>query len=148
MRLEEEIQSKFRNEYNKAFVNIYYTNSILHNQFTNLIKEFGLTATQFNVLRILRGQHPKAISNRNIKERMVEKNSDVSRIIDRLLKKELIERTASAADRRRKDIRISQTGLELLASMDHCVEQLDQMLSNLNEEEITQLNFLLDKIRN
>ena len=147
MKIEDEIKARFRNDYHKAFVNLYYTNSALHHRFTELVKGYGLTSTQFNVLRILRGQSPDATNIRLLKERMIEKNSDVSRIVDRLFHKGLIDRTESASDRRNKDIKINQNGLGLLKKMDHCVEQLDLMLSNLDEKEIEQLNHLLDKIR-
>ncbi len=147
MKIEDEIKTNFRNDYHKAMVNLYYTNSLLHNKFTVLIKDYGLTSTQFNVLRILRGQKPNAICIRVIKERMVEKNSDVSRIIDRLYHKHLVDRTESISDRRHKDVKINQKGLDLLNKMDHCVNQLDLLLTNLNEDEVRQFNKLLDKIR-
>jgi DNA-binding MarR family transcriptional regulator len=147
MKIEEEIKSNFRNDYHKGMVNLHYTNSLLHNKFTDLVKGYGLTSTQFNVLRILRGQSPNASCIRVIKERMIEKNSDVSRIIDRLYNKQLVERTESETDRRHKDVKISQSGLDLLKKMDHCVDQLDLLLSNLSGNEIKEFNQLLDKIR-
>ena len=148
MKLEDEIKSKFRNIYHKALVNLYYTNNIIGQLFFKMLKKHGLAAPQFNVLRILRGQHPKAASINLIKERMLDNNSDVSRIVDRLYKKGLVERKESTTDRRQKDVLINKKGLELLSNMSICEQQEDDLLSNLSEMEIELLNDLLDKIRN
>ena len=147
MRLEDEIKSSFRNEYHKALVNLYYTNSLIGQKFFKLIKKHGLAAPQFNVLRILRGQYPKAATIGLIKGRMVDKNSDASRIVDRLHKKELVNRTESQIDRRQKEVIITQKGLDLLEKMSFCEEEEDAILSNLNKQEVQHLNMLLDKIR-
>ncbi len=147
MKLEDEIKSKFRNEYHKAVVNLYYTNTIIGQQFFKMLKKHGLAAPQFNVLRILRGQYPKAVSIGTIKERMMDKNSDVSRIVDRLHGKDLVDRNECMEDRRQKDVMISKKGLDLLEKMTSCEEKQDAILSHLNKKEVTQLNNLLDKIR-
>lgn len=147
MKLEDEIKSKFRNEYHKAIVNLYYTNNIIGEQFFKMLKEHGLAAPQFNVLRILRGQFPNAVSVGTIKGRMIDKNSDASRIIDRLYGKKLVERSECNEDRRQKDVLISKKGLDLLTKMEVCEKQEDELLSNLTEEEVKTLNHLLDKIR-
>jgi len=148
MKLEDEIKSNFRNNSHKALVNIYYTSNILGEHFYKMLKKYGLAAPQFNVLRILRGQYPKAASISLIKERMLDKNSNVSRIVERLFNKGLVERKESKSDRRQKDILISKKGLDLLSEMGECEQNEDQLLSNLNEEELQLLNDLLDKIRN
>ena len=147
MSIEDEIKSKFRNDYHKALVNLYYTNNVIGEQFFKMLKNYGLAAPQFNVLRILKGQHPQAASIGLIKERMLDKNSDASRIVDRLYKKKLVERKESEADRRQKDILITKKGLELLDKMVVCEKQEDDILSNLNIDEVKLLNGLLDKIR-
>ena len=147
MSIEDEIKSKFRNDYHKALVNLYYTNNVIGEQFFKMVKNYGLAAPQFNVLRILKGQHPQAASIGLIKERMLDKNSDASRIVDRLYKKKLVERKESKADRRQKDILITKKGLELLNKMVVCEKQEDDILSNLNIDEVKLLNGLLDKIR-
>lgn len=147
MKLEEEIKSKFRNEYHKARLNIMFTHSILGEKIIPLFKNNNITAQQFNVLRILRGQHPQSINIKDIKERMLDKNSDVSRIIDRLFIKKLILRQESKTDRRQKDVKIAPTGLQLLQQMDGCEQAMDDLLANLSLNEVKQLNFLLDKIR-
>ncbi len=147
MKLEDEIKSKFRNDYHKALVNLYYTNNVIGEQFFKVIKEYGLAAPQFNVLRILRGQHTNAVSIGLIKERMLDKNSDVSRIVDRLYKKELVERKESKSDRRQKDVLITKKGIDLLDKMAVCEKREDNILSNLSKKEVKLLNELLDKIR-
>ncbi len=147
MGIENEIKSKFRNEYHKALVNLYYTNNVIGEQFFKMLNEYGLAAPQFNVLRILRGQYPNAASIGLIKERMLDKNSDVSRIVDRLFKKKLVERKEGKSDRRQKDVLITKMGLELLEKMAVCENQEDAILSNLNKKEVNLLNELLDKIR-
>lgn len=111
------------------------------------MNKYGLAAPQFNVLRILRGQHPDAASIGLIKERMLDKNSDVSRIVERLFKKKLIERKESKSDRRQKEVLLTKKGLELLEKMAFCEKQEDAVLSNLNKKEVKVLNELLDKIR-
>jgi len=147
VKLEDEIKSNFRNNNHKALVNIYYTNNLLADQFVAMLKNYGLAAPQFNVLRILRGQLPNAVSIGLIKTRMIDKNSDVSRIIDRLYKKGLVERKECDADRRQKDVFISKKGIALLEKMAKCEEQQDKLLANLTKKEVDQLNTLLDKIR-
>ncbi|MBL4652047.1 MAG: MarR family transcriptional regulator [Flavobacteriales bacterium] len=147
MKLEDELKSKFRNEAQKARLNIYFTYNFIGGKMQELMKSYGLTATQYNILRILRGQETKTASVGMIKERMIEKNSDVSRLLDRLLAKNFIERNESKSDRRQKDVKILKSGLDLLKKMDSCEEKSDQLLSNLSEKEIKELNYLLDKIR-
>ena len=146
MKLEEAIKGKFRNEYHKASLNILFTHTVLGEKIAPLFKKNDITSQQFNVLRILRGQHPKSINIKDIKERMLDKNSDVSRIIDRLFIKKLILRQESKTDRRQKDVKISPAGLQLLSEMDGCEQAMDNLLANLSLEEVKQLNFLLDKI--
>ncbi len=147
MRLEDEIQSKFRNEAQKARLNIRFTDSYLHGKMQSMMKSFGLTGQQYNILRILRGQKTNAATVGLIKERMLDRNSDVSRILDRLGAKKLIERREGSIDRRQKELRITADGLDLVAKMDQPEEDLDNLLHNLSSKEIEQLNHLLDKIR-
>lgn len=146
MKIEEEIKSRFRNEYHKAFVNLIYTEKSLNYQFIQLIKKYGLTEPQYNILRILRGAR-KAVSINYLKERMLDKSSDVSRIIDRLLNKGFVKREENPRDRRQKNIAITDNGLTALAEMDSCESKLDSLLKNLTPEEVSELNRLLDKIR-
>jgi len=146
--IEEEIQSSFKNEYHKLVVNIQLTASRFAEKIQLVMKEHDLTSTQYNVLRILRGQNQKPASIGLIKERMIERNSDVSRIIDRLLKKGLISRTENEIDRRQKDVIISDEGLKVLKKIDDMNDLIPEVLKNISEKEAQQLNNLLDKARN
>ncbi len=148
MKLEEEISQKhFRNEYHKAAVNVVYTFNWLNNQNVGFFKPLGITPQQFNILRILRGQHPNPATIKLIKERMLDKMSDASRIVEKLRIKGLVERNICSHDRRNVDVCITQKGLDLLAQIDLMDKEVDGRLSSLNEEEIKQLNDLLDKLR-
>ncbi len=147
MKIEDELKSKFRNEYHKLMVNMMLTTSRLGECFQHTIKDYDITPTQYNVLRILRGQNQKPVSIGLIKERMIDRNSDVSRIIERLVQKELIERTENSDDRRQKDVLISKAGLELLKEIDVWEKQMDKRLQNVSEPEAKKMNELLDKMR-
>lgn len=150
MKIEEEIsQKKFRSEYQKASINLIYTHNWLAHKHKNFFAEYGtgITPQQFNVLRILRGQFPGSISTSAIRERMLDRSSDASRIVDRIYKQGLVEKKVCATDKRLVDVTISDKGLQLLEKLDQHMEQLDGMLGSLNTEEAAQLNFLLDKIR-
>lgn len=148
MKLEEEIsQNHFQNEYHKATVNLIYTYNWLVNYQIMYLKPYDITIQQFNILRILRGQHPQPATIKLIKERMLDKMSDASRIVEKLRVKELVERNICSSDRRNVDVCITEKGLELLAKLDSYSDEMNDRLSNLNEEEIKNLNTLLDKLR-
>ncbi|HXA01659.1 MAG TPA: MarR family transcriptional regulator [Cytophagaceae bacterium] len=148
MRLEEEIKQKeFRNENHKAIVNLIYTFNWLDSKARTFFKQFELTPQQFNILRILRGQHPKPCTIILLKERMLDKECDASRIVERLRLKELLERTQSSSDRRSVDIMISEKGLELLNEIDKKIDNFNNIISSLSKEDLLKLNQLLDKAR-
>lgn len=149
MKLEEEIQQKvpFRSEWQRVAVNILFTNNWLIAHQKNLFKPFDITLQQYNVLRILRGQHPEPISTSEIRNRMLDKMSDVSRIVERLVKKKLVVRRVCRSDKRLVDVFISQAGLELLEQLDHIDTDFDLLLQGLSREEAAKLNELLDKAR-
>lgn len=147
MKIEKEIQSKFRNEKHKALVNLHYTNLVLFNKMNELLKEYDISMQQFNVLRILRGQHPNAASIGIVKDRMLDKNSDVSRIIDRLKQKKLVSRKECKSDRRQKDVQITNEGLQILSNIDEKNLEMDALVECLEEKELKKLNKILDKIR-
>ncbi|MGN6394075.1 MAG: MarR family winged helix-turn-helix transcriptional regulator [Mucilaginibacter sp.] len=148
MRIDEEIQSsKFENNYQKAVINISYTYSWLNNQTRSLFEKQNITIQQFNILRILRGQYPNPATVNLLKERMVDKMSDASRIVDRLVQKGLVSRCTNTRDRRAVDIRISDEGLKVLAIMDEEFKIKDLLQNNLTEEEAGLLSDLLDKLR-
>ncbi len=145
---EEIVQAQFSSEYQKLLVNIIYTNNVLADKVSSLLKDFDITRQQFNVLRILRGQHPKPVSQNTIKERLLDKMSDTSRLMERLLVKRLIERSANASDRRVANIKITQAGLDLLQKIDPLMHEFEKTMNNLNAQEAEQPHFLLDKLRN
>ena len=148
MKLEEEIQGHFRNEYHKGFINLIFTAKQLSYEFVQSLKNHDITEQQYNVLGILRGYRSEApLTIGFIKERMLDKNSDVSRIIDRLYEKGLLSREENSLDRRQKLVSITGKGLELLNTMFDCEKASDRLLSNLSPQEIETLNSLLDKIR-
>ncbi len=148
MKLENEIsQTEWQNEYQKLIVNLVFTNNYLHSKMSPVFKEYGITRQQFNALRILRGQHPKPATINLLKERMLDKMSDTSRIVDRLLIKKLIEKTKNSTDKRAADIIISRKGLDLLKRLDPITNGFNDIVSSLSESEAKNLNELLDKIR-
>lgn len=148
MKLEEELKGWFRNEYHKGLINIAYTSKQLGYSFVQSLKTHGLAEQQYNVLRILRGFRSEApLSIGFIKERMLDKDSDVSRIVDRLYEKGYVSRLENPTDRRQKAVNITENGLKLLDQMLSCELKGDTLLQNLTSDEIIELNRLLDKIR-
>ncbi len=148
MRLEDEIQTKaFGSERQKLHVNLIYTSNWGQSRAAKTFSMHGITAQQYNILRILRGQFPKPCNIQLLKERMLDKQPDVSRLIDRLVQKNLANRKVCLEDRRKMDILITETGLELLASMQADVDAFGDWANHLNDDEVLQLNTLLDKLR-
>jgi DNA-binding MarR family transcriptional regulator len=148
MQIDKEIQSdKFDDNYHRVTVNILYTYGWLGGLMRHQFEKHNITNQQFNVLRILRGQYPKPATVNLLKERMIDKMSDASRIVDRLVQKQLVTRCVNAKDRRAVDIRISEEGLEILAKMDHEYKAKDYLQDHLTDEEAGQLSALLDKMR-
>src|ERR1700761_1971381 len=143
MRIDEEIQSnKFEDNYHKAVINISYTDGWLNNAIRPYFEKYNLTNQQFNILRILRGQYPKPATVNLLKERMIDKMSDASRIVDRLIQKGLVSRCTNKSDRRAVDIRISDEGLTLLSKMDIEIRSKELLKNNLTAEEAAQLSDL------
>jgi DNA-binding MarR family transcriptional regulator len=148
MRIEDEIkQPIFRDEYQKAYINLIYTAGWLQLRQAAAFKPFGLTLPQFNILRILRGQHPLPATVALLIDRMLDKTSNASRIVDRLEEKKLVTRTVCPANRRAVDIRITKAGLELLEQIEATGVLHSAENAPLNEAEMNQLNHLLDKMR-
>jgi DNA-binding MarR family transcriptional regulator len=148
MTLEKEInQRKFRNEYQKAGINIIYTYNWVTEKINKIFDEWGITSQQFNILRILRGAG-KPLSTLQIRQRMLDKMSDTSRIVDRLVKKGLVKKSICKTDRRLVDVVITEKGKKLLEKIDAYDQQMDEVLMHLTEAEAKTLNELLDKVRN
>ena len=147
MGIEKDIsQSKFRSEYQKATINLIYTFNWMSERLKAMLDQYDITPQQFNILRILRGAG-KPISTLQIRQRMLEKMSDTSRIVDRLLKKGLVQKVVCEGDRRLVDVSISASGLALLERIDVHQDDMDSVFKNLDEEQAITLNNLLDKIR-
>lgn len=148
MKLEDEIQQRaFKNAYQKAHLNVVFTAGWLQQRLAAAFKPYGLTLPQYNVLRILRGQHPKPATVNLLIERMLDKTSNASRIVDKLEAKQLVTRQICPSNRRAVDIRITEAGLELLRRTETVADSQAQGLHNLTAEEAAQLSDLLDKIR-
>jgi DNA-binding MarR family transcriptional regulator len=148
VKLEQAIQStKFKSEVQKAGLNILYTAWWLKTVMSKELKEFGLTHEQYNVLRILKGKYPDQMCVRDIACRMIEKSSNVPRIIDRLELKKLVKRSNSAIDKRETVITLTQSGITILEATTAVVNKTMDELLTINEHDASELNQLLEKVR-
>lgn len=148
MKIEDEIQQqKFKSEEQKLMVNLVYTTNWLNAKYDVFFKDSDITIQQYNVLRILRGQYPNPCSIKLIKERMLDRMSDASRIVDKLKTKKLLIRKECPNDRRSVDVMITDKGLDLLKSLDYIDENSKDIFKSLSSLEVSQLNILLDKLR-
>ncbi len=148
MSIEQDIkQTNFKTPYSKAVINVFYTNNWLQSMQVEIFKPFDLTLQQYNVLRILRGQYPNPITVIAIIERMLDKMSNASRLVDKLLAKDLVVRKLCPHDRRAVDVIITEKGLELLDELDALQNQWEDKLHGLTENEALKLSELLDKMR-
>lgn len=148
MKLEQAIKQNDFSQGQRLGLNLIYTFNWIKNRQKEYFDKFDLTAQQYNVLRILRGHFPKSYSTSDIRDRMLDKMSDASRIVDRLLKKSLVERSTNNIDKRLVDIKISKSGIKLLEKMEDSIEvHVQGSFKNLSIEEQEKLDKLLDKIR-
>ncbi|MBK7981005.1 MAG: MarR family transcriptional regulator [Ignavibacteriae bacterium] len=148
MKLEEEIkQKKFKSDFQKLAVNLIYSHGWLMNYQKKFFDQYGITGTQYNILRILRGQHPNPVSVNTLRERMLDKMSDTSRLVERLRIKKLLIRNTCKKDRRKSDINITEYGLQVLNDLDQIDNEFEKTFSTLTINEIQILNELLDKMR-
>lgn len=147
MGIEQDIQqASFRNEFQKMGINLLFTANWLNEQIGKILSEEGVTQQQYNILRILRGS-ATPLSTLKIRERMLDKMSDTSRIVDRLIAKELVLKNTCEKDKRLVDITLSPKGLELVNQLDQFNDRIDALLKGINESEAATLNQILDKIR-
>lgn len=145
---EEIKQEKFKSIFEKSMINLVFTTNWLNLRNSQLFKTYGISLPQFNVLRILRGQHKQPATINLISERMLDKSSNASRLVDKLVLKELVERKECPNDRRAVDIIITDKGLEVLSKLDIVIKDFHQDIEkNITKEEAEQLNDLLNKIR-
>ena len=148
MKIEEEInQKKFKDEYHKLAVNLQFTANWLSAKHSKALRHFGVSSQQYNVLRILKGQYPNPSSLILIRERMLDKESNASRLIDKLVDAELTKRIQCPNDRRQVEITITKKGLALLNEMNPKVEEISNSMKSLNQQDAETLNLLLDKLR-
>lgn len=148
MKLEDEIKQKsFKTEYQKLAVNLFYTSNWLNHHYSEFFKNRDLTVQQYNVLRILRGQHPNPCHLKLVKERMLDRMSDASRIVDKLVAKDYVIRNECPSDRRSVNLVISDAGLKLLAELDHIDDSTKDIFKTLSHDQVVQLNTLLDDLR-
>ena len=148
MGIEEDIQqNKFRNPHQKAAINLLYTYSWMRDRTKAIFDAEDITPQQFNILRILRGSFPQPLSTLQIRERMLEKMSDTSRIVDRLITKGLVKKLTCKNDRRLVDVIITDKGKKMLERLDARQDEIDAVLGNLSENDANILSNLLDKIR-
>ena len=140
-------QAKFRNPHQKAAINLIYTLSWIRERTKSIFDAEEITPQQFNILRILRGSFPQPLSTLQIRERMLEKMSDTSRIVDRLIAKGLVKKLPCKNDRRLVDVIISDKGKKLLERLDTRQDEIDGVLGKLSENDANILSDLLDKIR-
>ena len=147
MGIEKDIQQQaFRNEHQKATVNIIFSANWLNEKIKDFLDVEGITQQQYNILRILRG-NKQPMSTLQIRERMLDKMSDTSRIVERILRKGLVEKKVCPTDKRLVDVNISKKGIEVLEKLDKKNNELDSILQGLTAEEAAVLNKLLDKMR-
>lgn len=147
MRLEEEIKTQFKDEYHKLVVNLIYTQNQISQGIFKLLKPYGLSNQQYNILRILRGQHPKPCNINLLLNRMLDKMSNASRLVEKLRQKGLVERQKNEDDARNRDVMITEKGLMLLKEIEPKMDRFAPTHCHLSENEAKQLNVLLDKLR-
>jgi len=149
MKLEDEIKQKrpFKSEIAKLILNIQFTSSYFSGIISEKLKPFGLSPQQYNVLRILKGNHPKSYCNQEITSRMLDKSSNATRIVDKLVEKKLVSRTEDSADRRLVNINITDTGIKLLKEIDKMLAEHERTMKPFNEEKAKLMNEWLDELR-
>lgn len=137
----------FVNDRQKALVNIYFTNNWLHNEYHLLLKTYNVTAQQLNVLKILNEVYPKSMMISTIKQQMLDKNSDVTRLVERLLEKKHLVRRHDVTNRRKINVKLTIIGHALVTKLDKDIRNFEGLTEHLSDKEIKQLNVLLTKLR-
>ena len=140
-------QTKFKNEYQKMLINILFTSGWLSSKHSGNLKPYGISSQQYNILRILRGQHPQPATVNLLIDRMLDKNSNASRLVDRLQEKGFVNRCTSDSDKRSVNVQITEKGLDRLKQIDDQTLIFEETLRTLSKDEARELNRLLDKLR-
>ncbi len=150
MNIEEEIKSTIKLSITKKVIlNLTVTKNYIGDRFNEILKPYGISSEQYNVLRILRGQKGNPLNMQDIQERMVTKNSNTTRLIDKLLLKNMVIRNTCPNNRRKIEIIITENGLNILSELDVIIDKFDLIFTEkLTNEELETLNILLEKIRN
>jgi DNA-binding MarR family transcriptional regulator len=147
MQLENEIGIRIRNEWQRSSLNLLYTYGFLINGYETFFKHFGLTSQQYNSLRILHEEYPEPISTSGLRDKMLDKMSDTSRLVSRLAAKGFVEVKQNPHDKRLVNIVLSEQGQKRLTEIEQHLSLLDSLMENLTEEEASQLSHLLNKAR-
>ncbi len=148
MKLEEAIKSnRFSSEKHKSTINVLFTAYWLKNSFSTMLKNHDLTMEQYNVMRILKGMHPEQMCVKDIGSRIIEKSSNVPRIIDKLVTKKLAKRTTSKVDKRETLVSLTDKGISVLEQANKVIDNATEEIKGLNEIESKMLNELLEKMR-
>lgn len=148
MNIEHIIQTKNMPHHRKTVVNLMYTANTITDRISDVLKPFDISIPQFNVLRILRGQKGRPANLSTIQERMIHKMSNTTRLVDKLIGKDLVNRKICAHNRRKVEISITPEGLELLTVLDNTIDTIEKNITkNLSPEEFMALNMLLEKVR-
>jgi DNA-binding MarR family transcriptional regulator len=148
MEIEKEIhQEKFQSEYHKLLLNIIYTGNWINLRNIQRLKPYGISPQQYNILRILRGQYPNTATVTLLTERMLDKSSNASRLVEKLRSKGLLDRCVCPEDRRAVNVRITEKGLQLLEVIDSKHADFEDNLRSISEQEAQALNSMLDKLR-
>jgi DNA-binding MarR family transcriptional regulator len=148
MTIEKAIQQKsFQSPYHKLVINISYTHAYITGWMHKELKPYNISPEQFNVMRILRGVHPKGATILSITDRMINKMSNASRLVEKLRLKGLVERSVSSDDRRKVDVVITGKGMEILKNLDIKMMDIHQQLAHLSVDEVNEANAFLDKLR-
>ncbi|MFY8021752.1 MAG: MarR family winged helix-turn-helix transcriptional regulator [Bacteroidia bacterium] len=147
MRLEEAIkQTKFVSQQQKAFLNLFYLSGLMKSAQARFFKQHDLSPEQYNILRILRGQYPNPANIGLLQDRMLDKMSNASRLVEKLKQKALVTREECPSDRRQVEVLITKEGLDLLTALDPSIRRFETDFKGLNEEELILLNELLGKL--
>jgi len=148
VKLKDEIkQTKFASLRQEAAINMVFTNAWINSQMKSALKTYKVSPQQYYVLRILRGVFPEKVSSGHIKERMVDKESNITRLVDKLIEKKYVLRNTCPENRRKIDIAITEAGLDNLKVMDEMVNKIDDIFNKLDNNELVELNRLLEKLR-
>jgi DNA-binding MarR family transcriptional regulator len=140
-------QENFRDNYHKAMINLFYTSNFFRDAHVHIFKKYKIQGQHFNVLRILKGKHPEPVSPGYIKEVILDKGRDLTRLIDKLVELKWVSRKICEDNKRRMNINLTAKGLEVVEKITNELVMVDQKIKHLSEEEYEQLSNLLDKMR-